>query len=86
MTSSREQAFRETPRGRFLEALQHIADGGGYAGEVAEASCLYRECLGHGRLDVAAVGRIIRLLNAVPVRDARGAVNALADLLIEEHS
>lgn len=86
MTSAREQAFRETPRGRFLEAVMALNEGGGYADEASEALTLYRECLGHGRLDVPAVGRIIRLLNAVPVRDARGAVNALADLLIEEHS
>lgn len=42
MTSAREQAFRETPRGRFLEAVMALNEGGGYADEASEAA-LWRE-------------------------------------------
>lgn len=85
--TARAQAFRRSPRGRFLTAVEAIRDAGGYASEAYDLEGIYRRSLttlnGPG-LDVAAVGAALVILNPIPGADAREARAALAELLITE--
>jgi hypothetical protein len=79
------ERFQASPRGRFLRALAEIEQMPTYEGNAYELRGIYSRSLADDRqpLDVAAVGAAITLLNDVPGKDARAALDALAELLMQ---
>jgi hypothetical protein len=77
-------AFRASPRGRFLTAVDQLQDDGGHDAQAIALRGLYNRSLSDDReaLDVPAVGRCLLILNPIDTQAAQEASNALADLLI----
>lgn len=75
-------AFRASPRGRFLKAIKRLEEAS-YDQEVYAARAAYSRGFADDsrEADVAAVAGVIRLLAEIPSQDARTAVAALAELL-----
>lgn len=85
-TWAQHEAFRASPRGRFLGAVRELADDHG-----AEWHALmgyYDRSLADDRqpLNVEAVGRCLKILAAMEPVAAQDAELALSDLLIEAGS
>lgn len=76
-------AFKSTPRGRFLAALAGVEKVDPAQGDRIRAH--YNRMLADERqpLDVAAVGTALAMLNAIADQAARDAIDALARLLID---
>lgn len=81
--ADRALAFRKTPRGRFLTAVEEL-EKVGFWDEAGRLLGIYNRSLTtlNGQdLDVAAVGDALAILNPMRVSTARAAIGALADLL-----
>lgn len=82
---AKHRAFLTTPRGRFLTALQNIEATAGYPEEACKLWSLWRSSLvDDRRLNTAVVGAAVAVLNGIDMRDAREAIDALAELLVSE--
>jgi hypothetical protein len=85
----RAEAFRASPRGRFEQAVDALAEVGAYDAEVHRLRGFYDRQLTtlNGPLTaeaLPAVAECIAILNGVVGRDARAGIDALTDLLREE--
>lgn len=78
-----EQRAR-SPRGIFLAALAGIEKLPGHEADAHRLRGIFDRELADDRrpLNVAAVGSVLAVLNNVPGRDARRAIDALAELLL----
>jgi hypothetical protein len=78
-------AFRRSPRGRFLRALRQLREIG-YDHPAETARACYSRGFGDPRTapDTTEIGRALAALNDIPGQDARDARAALSDLLVGE--
>lgn len=74
----------KSPRGIFLSALTGIAELPGHEADAERLRALYCRDLADDRkpLNVAAVGSALLILNEIPGKDARRAIDALGELLL----
>lgn len=83
--TARALAFRRTPLGRFLTAVDELDQGGGYADEALRLRGYYSRSLADDRepVDMGAVAACLRILAGINVRSARDGIAALADVMVE---
>lgn len=82
---ARAAAWAQSPRGRFLEALRGLEDGGGYAAEVDKVRSAYSR--GFASPDRPAspkeVGVALAIIAPINTHDARMAIEAIGLILGE---
>lgn len=80
-----EEARRASPRGRLLSALRGVDQLPGYEEQAWKVRGIFDRDLSDDRkpADQAAVAFAIILLNAIPGKDARAAIEALAEMLLQ---
>lgn len=78
------EAFKVSPRGIFLSALKGIEQMPSHEYDAERLRSLLARDLSDDRqpLNVAAVGSALAILNEIPGRDARKAIDALAEMLL----
>lgn len=84
-TTARAIAFRKTPRGRFVTAIDALQSEGDTCEVGLALRGYFNRSLADERepLNLEAVGRCLQLLAPIDTQDAQAAELALADLLIE---
>lgn len=85
-TAMRRDAERaNSPRRTFLVALKGVAEFPTYEADAERLRALYSRDLADARkpLNVAAVGAALLILNEIPGKDARRAIDALSELLLQ---
>lgn len=81
------EAFRASPRGRFVAVVDELEDLGAYLEEVYRLRGYYTRSissLNGPHADEHAIACCIRLLNTIGTPEARAGIAALADLLDEQ--
>lgn len=80
--AARAEAFQNSPRGRFLAALNGVEQLRPAEGDKIRGIWTRELADERKPLNVAAVGSAIVILTEIPGRDARAAVDALAEMLM----
>lgn len=77
------KAFRDTPRGRFVTAVDSLQESGGFEAEALRLRGFYNRSLADARepLNVHAVADCLEILATIRHSDAFAATLALAELL-----
>lgn len=80
----RAEDFARTPRGIFLNALKGVEQMPTYEYDAERLRALYSRDLANADapLNTKAVGAALAILNEIPGKDARRAIDALAELLL----
>jgi hypothetical protein len=83
--SARALAFRRTPLGRFLTAVDELQAAGGYEDEALRLRGYYSRSMADGRepVDIHAVAACVRILAGINTSVARAGLEALADVMVE---
>lgn len=80
----RAEDFANSPRGAFLKAVKGIEQLPSFEADAERLRALFNRSLADDRqpVNVKAVGAALVILTSVPGKDARSAVDALAELLM----